>query len=466
MALQPPVILIHGITGSVLRDEYPLPPEAVWDPGVFGVEAFERIAVHPESPAPTPEKRLYEAQGPSRVTVSHGVRVIYGELIDLLRHDLSEKGEPPVPAHILAYDWRQDNRVNAAQLGEFIAEVIERTNLLPHYAGQCRAVDLVGHSMGGLVIATCLAAGRHMTRAGTSRVRRVVTLGTPFLGAVDALAKLATGESEIVGRSRHTEREIVRLTPAVYQLLPVYERAFFDTATQQPVNVYNVANWQESIVDSIAESMRRHATRAELRRVGPAGEAVRQGAASKLLETRLRSCRELHTLIDGMDPDRVLLEPGGWLPIVGIDEKTRFAAGLSTRTDPTTQRTRKEWDFLIADSDYGGSNNPWSFREARLRLGDGVVPLRGAVPKWMAKSRERVVCVAERDFGGLLGLEDALVRKCTSLHATLPLMSLTQRWVVSFLKGRRWGEVWGRPLPDVRATDWRPPVQGVGIKAD
>jgi len=79
VALQPPVILIHGITGSVLRDEYPLPPEAVWDPGVFGVEAFERIAVHPESPAPTPEKRLYEAQGPSRVTVSHGVRVIYGE---------------------------------------------------------------------------------------------------------------------------------------------------------------------------------------------------------------------------------------------------------------------------------------------------------------------------------------------------------------------------------------------------
>ena len=36
-----------------------------------------------------------------------------------------------------------------------------------------------------------------------------------------------------MGQPRHTEREIARLTPAVYQLLPVYDRAFFDSATRQ-----------------------------------------------------------------------------------------------------------------------------------------------------------------------------------------------------------------------------------------
>lgn len=464
MAVQPPVILVPGITGSVLRDVYPLPPQAVWDPGVFGVEAFERIAIHPESPAPSPEKRLYEALGPSRVTASHGVRIVYGELLDLLRKDLAETGEPPVPAYFMAYDWRQDNRAIAAELGQLIEEVIERANLLPRYAGECRAVDLVGHSMGGLVIGACLAAGKHLTPGGTSRVRRVVTLGTPFLGAVDALAKLATGESEIVGQRRHTEREIARLTPAVYQLLPVYEHAFFDTATQQPASLDDPANWQESIVASIADSIRRHATRPVLREAGAAGDAARLPAARALLETRLAACRELHSLVDALRPSELLLELDGWLPIVGIDEKTRFAAGLSVRTDPATGRARKEWDFLIADSDYDGGRDPASVRELRLRLGDGVVPLRGAVPRWA--ERTRVVCVAERDFGGPVGLEDVLLRKFTSLHCALPLMNLAQRWVLSFLKGRRWGEVWGRPLPDVDPAGWRPPVPGVGIKAD
>jgi hypothetical protein len=129
-----------------------------------------------------------------------------------------------------------------------------------------------------------------------------------------------------------------------------------------------------------------------------------------------------------------------------------------------TGRSRKEWDFLVAESDYDGGANPAASLEFRLRLGDGVVPLSGAVPKWV--DRRRVVCVAERDFGGPFNLEDVLARKVTSLHVTLPLMNLVQRWVLSFLKGRRWGDVWGRPLPDVRAADWLPPLPGVGVKAD
>jgi pimeloyl-ACP methyl ester carboxylesterase len=464
MALQPPVILVHAITGSVLRDEYPLPPEPVWDPGVFKVEEFDRIAVHPESPAPTPEAPAYEALGPSRVNVSHTVRLIYGELIDLLRKDLAEKGEPVVPAFLFSYDWRQDNRLTAARLGAFIAEVIDRANLLRQYAGRCEAVDLVGHSMGGLVIAACLAGGKHRSLSGKPQVRRVVTLGTPFLGAVDCLAKFATGESEIVGQPRHTEREIARLTPAVYQLLPVYERAFFDSATRQPLDLLVTGSWQESIVGSIAESIRQYTTDAELAKPGPEADQLRQAAAVKLLASRLQACRDLHTLIDTLRPDDVLLDKNGWLPLVGIDEETRFAAGLSVVTDPATNRTRREWDFLIADSGYDGSKDPASAQEFRLRLGDGVVPVRGSVPPWIA--RERVVCVAERDFQGFLGLEDVVVRKFTSLHVTLPLMNLAQRWVLSFLKGRRWGDVWGRPLPDVKAAAWQPPVAGVDRKAD
>ncbi len=465
MADQPPVILVHGITASVLRDEYPLPPEAVWDPGVFGVEAFDRLAIHPESALEPADKPLYEALGPSRVMPSHVVRAIYGELVELLRRDLPDRAEPPVPVYAFAYDWRQDNRLIAARLGDFIQEVIDRANLLRRYAGRCEAVDLVGHSMGGLVIAACLAARKHMTASGKPRVRRVVTLGAPYLGAVDALAKFATGESEIVGQRKHTEREIARLTPAVYQLLPVYERAFFDSATQRPLDLFDPDNWQPSIVDSIALSIRQSSTRKELAAASAAGDALRAVAARQLLAKRLQSCRELHQQIDAIDPDELLLEPNGWLPLVAIDKVTRFAAGVSERTDPNTGSTRREFDFLAGEADYaGGQRNPARFRDERLRLGDGVVPVLGAVPKWV--KREHVVCVAERDFGGFFTTEDILVRKFTSLHVTLPLMSLAQRWVMSFLKGKRWGEIWGRPLPDVSKADWRSPVEGVEVKAD
>jgi pimeloyl-ACP methyl ester carboxylesterase len=462
--LQPPVILVHGITGSVLRDEYTSPPDEVWKPGIFKVEQYDRVAVHPESPAPSPQTPLYEAVEPARVTASYTVRAVYGELIDLLRRDLPERGEPTVPAYLFSYDWRQDNRVNAARLGDFIAEVIDRTNLQRGYAGRCAAVDLVGHSMGGLLIGACLAAGRHRTRAGRSRVRRVVTLATPFLGATDTMAKLATGESEIVGQRLHTERGVARLTPAVYQLLPVYPDSFFDTASHRPLDLFDTANWQQSVVDTLAESIWRYSTDPALAAAPSADDPRLQAAALQLLLGRLASCQELHRSVDGLRPDDLLLDRDGWLPIVGIDEKTRFAAGLSLRTDPTTGRTRKEWDFLISESGYDGTKTPAAYEQFRLRLGDGVVPLRGAVPDWIA--RERVVCVAERDFGGPFGLEDLLMRKFTSLHVTLPLMNLAQRWVLSFLKGRRWGEVWGRPLPDVKAKDWQPPVLGVGTKAD
>jgi hypothetical protein len=296
-------------------------------------------------------------------------------------------------------------------------------------------------------------------------VRRVVTLGTPYLGAVDALAKFATGESEIVGQRRHAEREIARLTPAVYQLLPVYERAFFDSATQRELDLFDADNWQPSIVESIAFSMLQSSTRKDLSAAGAAGDALRVTTARRLLDKRLESCRELHQEIDSLDPDALLLERNAWLPLVGIDRKTRFAAAVSDRTDPNTGRKTREFDFLVGERDYeGGERNTASRRDLRLSLGDGVVPLQGAVPPWM--KREYVVSVAERDFRGLFDIEDRLVRKFTSLHVTLPLMNLVQRWVLSFLKGERWGDLWGRPLPDVAKREWRSPVEGAEVRAD
>ena len=450
MAIQPPVILVHAITGSVLRDLYRVPPEVVWDPGITlfrweGIKEFSRLAMHPSD-------LRYEARQPAQIAASHPVSLAYGELIEALRDGLPEKADRPVPVFPFAYDWRQDNLRTAASLGDFIREMIDRTNLLKHYAGQCTAVDLVGHSMGGLVIAACLAKGHHLSQ-GVPLVRRVVTLGTPFQGAVDAMAKMATGESELVGSPRHAERTTARMTPALYHLLPFFEGALKDPPRPGPRPAFDPDNWQDSIVESLAESIRLFAVGA------PKSAAARNEEARQFLAERLAAARDFLALVNGLKPAKALLEPAdgghpGWLVLVGLDEKTRYQARIET----TAKGNR--FSFDAEEEEYRGDDKGKTADEVRawrLRLGDGVVPIAGALPRWV--DRASVVGVVEKDFGGFLGFgENFPLRKAVSLHVALPLMNLVQRWIVSFFRGRRWGDLWGRPLPDVPRNDWQSPV--------
>ena len=76
--------------------------------------------------------------------------------------------------------------------------MIERTKLLKHYHnsgyGDDPKVNVVGHSMGGLVIAG------YLERAGNkARVAKVATLATPFRGSFEAVVQLATGTSNLSG---------------------------------------------------------------------------------------------------------------------------------------------------------------------------------------------------------------------------------------------------------------------------
>ena len=55
--LPDPVIMVPGITATVLRDFYDLPPTGIW--GIM-TQNFERVALHPED-------RRYEAALPAQV---------------------------------------------------------------------------------------------------------------------------------------------------------------------------------------------------------------------------------------------------------------------------------------------------------------------------------------------------------------------------------------------------------------
>ena len=98
------------------------------------------------------------------------------------------------------YDWRQDLRASAREL----CDTIER---LP-----VERVDLVAHSMGGLVALHCL-------RSGAPKVRRVVFAGTPFRGGPQILEDLLWGTK--TGRNTALlSKQALFSFPAAFQLLP------------------------------------------------------------------------------------------------------------------------------------------------------------------------------------------------------------------------------------------------------
>lgn len=112
------------------------------------------------------------------------------------------------------YDWRLSSEYNAAKLEEVVVPALERWRKLSQ--NKDAKLVLIGHSMGGLL-------ARHFceVRGGRELTRKLITVGTPYGGSVNALETLVNGLSlKPLGLSLS---EVVRSFPSVYELLPTYK---------------------------------------------------------------------------------------------------------------------------------------------------------------------------------------------------------------------------------------------------
>ncbi len=450
MAVQNPVIVIPGITGSTLRDEYPLDPQAVWGPLPFQ-QKWERVALHPDN-------LVYERNEPARVVPSHIFGVAYQDLIEELRHDLSPRPDRPTPVFPFAYDWRQPLEATEAQLELFIHEVIERTKLLKHYARSdwpdAPRVDLVGHSMGGLVITGLMA------RLGADgRVGRVATLGTPYRGSFEAPLKITTGNADLgeESRSLSREREIARLTPAIYYLLPsiaggiVLDGVEPSRDLEPAEQLYDPALWQPSVVQTIDQYIQLYGV----------SEGNRREQAEAIFDGLLESGLDHRRRLDGLDLDASGLDGGedGWLCVVGVGAETRVRLRIEQRRGKPffslrSAERRNDWSEWIERARRG--------QEAGEELdpsltGDGTVPYEGAQPGFLPL--QKLVCVSPGEFG-YWELKDRALTRLSGFHGMLGNMNLVQRLVVEHLRGGNGRElrVW-KPvgLPD--DVEWQPPLR-------
>ncbi len=140
----------------------------------------------------------------------------YAGLVDWLKSTFALREGDGGNLLVFPYDWRLSNRYNAAALER---RVLPALDLWRAASGNPEArIIFVCHSMGGLIarwfIEKC--GGREVTH-------RLITLGTPYRGSIEALVALSNGLDRKLGPLRFQLTELVRSFPSVYQLLPTYK---------------------------------------------------------------------------------------------------------------------------------------------------------------------------------------------------------------------------------------------------
>jgi pimeloyl-ACP methyl ester carboxylesterase len=146
----------------------------------------------------------------------------YSKLLDFLRATFAvvepTAEDPTSPANLITfpYDWRLSNRYNGERLRDVVGPALQRWQGQGGPYTEAKLV-FICHSMGGLV------ARWYVDRLGGAEVtRKLITLGTPHRGAVNALDQLVNGVRKGPGPFKLNLTAFARSLPSAHQLLPEY----------------------------------------------------------------------------------------------------------------------------------------------------------------------------------------------------------------------------------------------------
>ena len=454
--MKPPVVVIPGVTATSLKDFYPPEPEGVW--GQISKDLL-RVALHPD------DLRLEQIE-PALLRPGEALSIPYDHFARELRHDLSPSRDELRPVFLFGHDWRQPLAHLVDQLGEFIEEVVARTALLRHYARsdppftrETGRVDLVGHSMGGLV-----AAGYLVSQPDHRRVRKVITLGTPYRGSFEAVLKIITGTSGLdSGVPKSSEREVARVTPSLYHLLPDGGLTVEEGPSELPDSLFCADLWQRGVLETLAEHIRQKGLEPERSRRG------RLEQARALLQGMLDEARGFREEVGTLSlADRGLSE-NDWMAVVGIGEETRVALRIRDQG----KKAGSYFDLTSLHRRNGYPMPPTKDGEVVAALeetGDGTVPYWGAVPPFL--DERALVCVSPDDFGYWEIRDRFLAHHIANLHGMLPAMNQVIKLSAAFLDSEA-GEP-ARGHPGIRARrspvalrkgrEWTPPFRDLREK--
>jgi len=267
-----PVVLVPGITGTVLRDRET--GDARWGTGarlVFPRDAAYELAL-PVTGAGSAVPRLEPAEVIERITLA-GLfrRDVYGPIVETLEANGYRRGDlaDPRPGDTLflfGYDWRRDNVLAAGVLRE-------RLEKLRRARGEDRLeVDLLCQSNGAHI---CRYLAKHggapleQAESGDAappadlEIRKLVLIGSSNGGGLRILREVDRGRSYLPVIGREMSPEALFTLPALYQDLPVYRTGFFldEDGRELDVDLFDAASWRRYGWSVFGEKVRRRLDR-------------------------------------------------------------------------------------------------------------------------------------------------------------------------------------------------------------
>ena len=220
-----PVVFVPGILGSRLCQGQ----DILWG-NIFSLNNFGKLQISLDRPRP----EITSCGLVEKIALLGPFWAVhqYDDVIATLRKLGYRDGKT---LFVFAYDWRLSNFETAKSLQSFIDGTVELRS---------GKFDLVAHSMGGIVSRIYLQQFN-----GTAKVRKVIYLGTPFAGSMNALATLSNGWGTFANRvagGLDTIRRTILSFPAFYELFPRYDNCcrIGSESGFQSIDILNYEIWQ------------------------------------------------------------------------------------------------------------------------------------------------------------------------------------------------------------------------------
>jgi hypothetical protein len=250
-----PVVLVPGITGTVLYDTES--GKAVWGQSrnLFGPHDGGYNVAVPLDPDEDRGDSIEPAGPVMKIKLLGFIKYeVYGPLILMMERSGYRLGDldqprPDQSFFVFSYDWRYTNERAAREL----TEALER---LRQARGEpLLEVDLVCHSNAGRIARWALKYGGgslEQAEAGaaapppTIRARNLILVGADNGGGLDTLRTLDRGRTYVPLLGRKFRPEVMFSFEALFEALPVYRKdLFFDARGRLlDVDLFDAENWR------------------------------------------------------------------------------------------------------------------------------------------------------------------------------------------------------------------------------
>lgn len=286
-----------------------------------------------------------------------------------------------------AYDWRRDVAESAAVLGELIADAQDAARIgrgLPDDAPV--KVDVVAHSMGGLVLRYYLRYGSQplpadgslpeLTWAGAANVEHAILVGTPNAGSVLSFQQLVDGW-DLGPLFPNYRSSVLGTMPAIYQLLPRSRHArVVDEATGEAIDIFDADEWIErgwGLADPRQDF--------KLQQLLPDvdSEEDRRAIAIDHLRKSLAQAERLHRALDvkasppaGTRISLFAADSRSTPAVIAVDERNRLRIIEETPGDGTVTRDSAVMDERIGGEWSAGLDSPVAWSRVQFLFTDHI----------------------------------------------------------------------------------------------